>query len=224
MKFLSFIFTLVFVVSQNGLAENFKLPAKINSRITVAKTYQATNELDELDPFDPNVEEKLEQMDDEYFQQTGKEPVLEEGLRSKIFGFFGGSCKRNECKVWLQVVKSTQRAYLYINGVHQATWKVSTGTWGHGTPNFDTHPNGRIYDAYSSTKYPGGDYKGLGNMPYAVFISGGFAVHGTGVNNWPKLGSKASHGCIRVHPDNAYYFNRLVRQHGIDDVWITVQD
>lgn len=172
---------------------------------------------DELNPFAENIEQQLEALDQDYFESTGQAPFL--------FDLFAVSqCKRSSCKVWLQVVKSTQLAYLYIDGEHKHTWKVSTGAVGYGTPNFDKHPNGRIYDSYTSSKYPGGDYNGLGNMPYAIFIEGGFAVHGTGKPNWPKLGSRASHGCVRLHPDNAYIFNRLVREHGIYKVWITIQD
>ena len=133
------------------------------------------------------------------------------------------TCFRQECAVWARVVKSEQKLHLYVNGQLVNSWLVSTGAPGHGTPNFDTHPNGRIYDAYSSKKFPGGDYKGLGNMPYAVFISGGFAIHGTTAGNFPKLGKPASHGCIRVHPDNGKIFNRLVREHGIKNTWITVE-
>lgn len=172
---------------------------------------------DELDPYAENIEQQLEELDQDYFESTGLSPYL--------FDVFASSqCKRKECKVWLQVVKSTQLAYLYVDGVHKNTFKVSTGAPGHGTPNFDRHPNGRIYDRYSSKKFPGGDYNGLGNMPYAVFIENGFAVHGTAKSNWKKLGSRASHGCIRMHPDNALIFNRLVRQYGIYKTWITVQN
>ncbi|MDG0817306.1 L,D-transpeptidase family protein [Bdellovibrio svalbardensis] len=177
------------------------------------------NTLDDLNPFDPNIDETLQNLDTIYQEETGISPFIENLLRP-----FGTGCFRDGCPVWVQVSKSRQELYLYLNGVHSATWAVSTGAPGHGTPNFDTNPNGRIYDKYSSTKYPGGDYKGLGNMPYAVFISGGFAIHGTGTANWKKLGTRASHGCVRVHPDNALYFNRLVRQHGIYKVWITVQE
>ena len=134
------------------------------------------------------------------------------------------TCVREQCEVWAQVVRSTQTMYLYIRGQLQGTWKISSGIPGRGTPNFDKHPDGRIYDRYTSLKFPGGDYQGLGNMPYAVFISGGFAIHGTAQSNWKRLGSKASHGCIRIHPDNAYYFNRLVRQVGVRYTWITVQE
>lgn len=176
------------------------------------------NQMDELDPFDPNINEKLKEMDRAYEEETGIPSFIDNSI------FIGSGCTRKECSVWAQVSKSKQKLFLYLDGSLVATWPVSTGTTGHSTPNFDKHPNGRIYDTYTSTKYPGGDYKGLGNMPYAIFISGGFAIHGTGTGNWKKLGTPASHGCIRIHPENALYLNRLVRSKGINDVWITVQD
>lgn len=173
--------------------------------------------IDELDPYSSDVEQQLENFDQYYFEETGESPFLN-------YNLFSGYCFRQECKVWAQIVKSTQTMYLYIDGQVMHAWKISSGAEGRGTPNFDRHPNGRIYDTYSSSKYPGGDFNGLGNMPYAVFIEGGFAIHGTPKGNWPKLGTRASHGCIRLHPDNARIFNRLVRQNGISEVWITVQD
>jgi lipoprotein-anchoring transpeptidase ErfK/SrfK len=186
------------------------------------------NALDELNPFDPNIEEKLRAMDEEYFNATGQSPYLEGGK----FDFFENTlqenpeaaCKRETCAIYVRVDRSEQLAYVYVNGVLENTWPVSTGLPKYETPNFDTRPNGRIYDKYSSTKYPGGDYKGLGNMPYAIFISGGFAIHGTVESNFPKLGKKASHGCIRLHSDNAFTLNRLVRAYGIAQTWFKVEE
>jgi len=180
----------------------------------------ASSGLDELDPYDPNIESILSDIDQDYMEQTGISPFLEQDYLQ----FVSTGCRRDTCKVWALVDRSTQTLTLYVDGNQQATWKVSTGTPGRDTPNFDKHPDGRIYDRYTSTKFPGGDYKNLGNMPYAVFISGGFAIHGTGTGNWSKLGRRASHGCIRLHPDNGYAFNRLVRQAGISNVWITVKE
>lgn len=171
---------------------------------------------DDLDPYDPNVEEQLEKIDQDYEAATGKSPFLQSDETQP-------DCYRLQCAVYALVNKDEQKMYLYVNGVPSGEYLVSTGIAGHSTPNFDTHPDGRIYDAYTSHTFPGGDYNGLGNMPYAVFIQGGFAIHGTPKGNWPKLGKKASHGCIRTHPDNGKTFNRLVRQYGIRDVWITVQ-
>ena len=184
--------------------------------------HATTEEPAELNPFDPNVEELLDDFDKVYEEEMGIPAHLpNDAFVSDLMGF--ARCYRGECNVWVQVVKATQTLYLYLNGNLTSAWAVSTGIPGYGTPNFDKNPDGRIYDSYSSTKYPGGDYKGLGNMPYAVFISGGFALHGTPQGNWSKLGKPASHGCIRMHPDNGFYFNRLVRSNGISKVWITVQ-
>lgn len=173
---------------------------------------------DEIDPFDPNIENVLQEFDGMYEEQTGEVPFL----NSMLFGV-GNGCYRQSCGVYARVSLAEQRMYLYVDGYLQNTFLVSSGAAGHGTPSFDKHPDGRIYNRYTSSKYPQGDYRGLGNMPYAVFISGGFAIHGTTEGNFRYLGRRASHGCIRLHPDNAYIFNRLVRQYGIANTWITVQ-
>ena len=175
---------------------------------------------EELNPFRPDIDQHLEEFDQIYEEETGISPFLE-GYGQEDRSRSG--CKRDECHVWARVNRATQELTLYVAGEVVYVWDVSTGAAGHGTPKFDRHPNGRIYDKYSSSKYPGGDYKGLGNMPYAVFIEGGFAIHGTPEANWPLLGQKASHGCIRLHPDNGFIFNRLVRDNGIENVWITVE-
>lgn len=174
---------------------------------------------DDLNPYAENIDEVLEALDKEF---GGPETYLQ--APNPLNGLFNTrKCYRQTCKVWAQVSRSQQKMFLYMDGNLIHTWAVSTGI-GNRTPNFDMHPNGRIYNRYSSSKYPGGDYNGLGNMPYAVFITGGFAIHGTPKSNWSKLGKKASHGCIRLHPDNGLIFNRLVREHGITNVWITVQE
>lgn len=180
------------------------------------------NFLDELNPFDPNIAETLKQMDKSYERETGK-PAFDLDLGFSTL-FSAPTCFQLSCEVYVQVVKSEQRLYLYVRGVLQESWVVSTGGPGHETPLFNTQPNGRIYDAYSSSSYPGGSYNGLGNMPYAVFISGGFALHGTVKSNWSKLGQKASHGCIRMHPDNGLKVNRLIRAAGVKNTWISVQE
>jgi hypothetical protein len=178
------------------------------------------NVLDELNPFDPKTGAFLEEFDREYQRGADKSPWLE----SVSPQFRATACFRSSCKVYAYVRRSDQRLYLFVDGNPAGEWAVSTCAPGHDTPNFDRHPNGRIYDQYTSSKFPGGNYQGLGNMPYAVFIEGGFAIHGTAKGNWSKLGRRASHGCVRVHPDHAFIFNRLVRQHGIAATWIQVSE
>lgn len=208
------LFCSLFLMSINVAAKEMPL-----------ETYEQgpKGDVDELNPFDPNIEQQLEEFDKVYEEETGQSAFLEESEDAHYNDGRKASCKKDKCKIWAEISKAHQQLNLYEDGVLIYTWDVSTGAAGHGTPNFDRHPNGRIYDQYSSSKYPGGDYNGLGNMPYAVFIEGGFAIHGTPEGNWPYLGQKASHGCIRLHPDNAFIFNRLVRENGINNVWITVK-
>ena len=45
-------------------------------------------------------------------------------------------------------------------------------------------------------------------MPYAVFFTGGYAVHAT--EAVARLGQPASHGCVRLALENAATFFELV--------------
>lgn len=206
MKLLSILMSLSAVLS-------FAMPA-------FAET-QADSAVEELDPFAPDVENLLQRFDKIYEEETGLSSHLptDESLWTNLKA---NGCVRQDCPLFIHVNKSSQSLTLYVNGFYSGRWAVSTGVAGRSTPDFDTHPDGRIYDSYTSRKYPEGDYRGLGNMPYAVFISGGFALHGTPEGNWSRLGRPASHGCIRQHPDNAYRLNRLVRQYGVRNTWVTV--
>lgn len=183
--------------------------------------------LDEFDPNDPRAEKLLEEFDKIHERITGLPSRLPQPSLPMFFGEFGAAsrdCYQDSCQVFARVSKRNQKLYLSVGGRVDQVWPVSTGVRGHSTPDFDRHPDGRIYDRYTSSTYPGGDWNGLGNMPYAVFIRRGYAIHGTPRANWAKLGQPASHGCIRLHPDNAKVFNRLVRANGIGQTWITVEE
>lgn len=210
---------MVAVVAASGAAISGCAPSVTDTKNQTAAVVETNNadHTEELNPFDPNIESVLESMDRQYYEQTGENPfdaLTRIDLRA--------DCKRMECKVFALIKKSEQKLYLYVDQQLSTTWLVSTGDTSHETPLLDLHPNGRIYDKYSSSKFPGGDFNGLGNMPYAIFLKGGFAIHGTPTGNWKNLGKKASHGCVRSHPDNAMLFNRLVRQHGINNVWVQI--
>ncbi len=211
----------------------FVLLAAFASLAAQAKIEKA-NPMDELDPYAADINEQLEKMDAEYEAATGKSAlVVDFNSINSAFGMaVDGGCYQRTCKVFISVDKSRQRAQLFVDGTAVGDeWKATTGSPGHGTPNFDRHPDQplRIYDKYSSTKFPGGSWNGYGNMPFAVFIRGGFAVHGTTgtdkTGNISKLGTvPLSHGCIRVHPNNGKIFNRLVRAAGAAQTWITVHE
>ncbi len=134
------------------------------------------------------------------------------------------NCRERECPLFAGVNKSKQLLYLFIDGELKDSFPVSTGKKNYTTPDLNTRPAGPILMKYTSRKFPGGNYKGLGNMPYAVFVRGGYAIHGTTPGNFSKLGSVASHGCIRLHPDNARVFYELVKLFGLGNTWVTVRD
>jgi hypothetical protein len=133
------------------------------------------------------------------------------------------NCREKDCPLLAEVVKSKQIMYLYIGGQIKDSFAVSTGIYGRETPDMNVRASGPVFIKYTSTKYPEGDYKGLGNMPYAVFVKGAYAIHGTTQGNFAKLGRPASHGCIRLHPDNAKFFYELVNIVGLNNTWVVVR-
>jgi lipoprotein-anchoring transpeptidase ErfK/SrfK len=50
-------------------------------------------------------------------------------------------------------------------------------------------------------------------MPNSVFFLGGYAVHGT--PHIRSLGRPASHGCVRLHPENARTLYNLIADSGM---------
>ncbi|MEO7982442.1 MAG: L,D-transpeptidase [Bacteroidota bacterium] len=134
------------------------------------------------------------------------------------------SCREKECFLYTLVIKSKQLLYLYLDGELRDSFPVSTGKKGFTTPDLNGKPSGPIFAKYTSRKFPGGNYKGLGNMPYAVFVRGGYAIHGTTPGNFTRLGTVASHGCIRLHPDNARLYYELSKLFGLNNSWVTVRD
>ncbi|MBL0271068.1 MAG: L,D-transpeptidase [Chitinophagaceae bacterium] len=136
-----------------------------------------------------------------------------------------GRCHGSDCILYVEIDKAKQQLYLNILGERKDTFNVSTGKGKkYETPAMELNPEGPVLTKYTSRKFPGGNYQGLGNMPYAVFLRNGYAIHGTTPGNFSKLGTPASHGCIRLHPDHAKVLNALVRTIGIRQTWVAVRD
>ena len=92
------------------------------------------------------------------------------------------------------------------NGSVKYSWPISSGTAEFPTPRGTFRPQWTAKMWYSR-KYD------MAPMPHAVFIHGGVAVHAT--QHVSRLGSPASHGCIRLAPGNARTFYNLVHRHGL---------
>lgn len=108
---------------------------------------------------------------------------------------------------------SSQTMTVKHNGVVKYRWKVSTARKGYVTPRgswsakwLSRHHRSRKYDNAP--------------MPYAVFYNGGYAVHAT--YDLKRLGRPASHGCVRLHPDNAAKFFSLAQRSGLKNTRIIV--
>ena len=99
------------------------------------------------------------------------------------------------------------------NGFVKYRWKVSTARNGYVTPTGSWSAKWLSSD-HRSRKYDNAP------MPYAVFFNGGYAVHAT--FDLRRLGRPASHGCVRLHPDNAAQFFSLARQAGLANTRVVI--
>lgn len=108
---------------------------------------------------------------------------------------------------------SSQTMTVYKGGKVMYRWKVSTARNGYITPTGTYRPT-RMHKMWYSRKYD------MSPMPYSIFFRGGYAIHGT--NAVKRLGSPASHGCVRLHPSNAATLYSLVKQHGAKNTRITI--
>ena len=100
---------------------------------------------------------------------------------------------------------STQRMTVTVDGAFYAVWKVSTARRGYYTPRGSFRPR-YLKLMHYSRKYDNSP------MPYSVFFSGGYAIHGTQYVR--HLGSPASHGCIRLYTANAANLYYLIKRYG----------
>ncbi len=121
---------------------------------------------------------------------------------------------RAEANVLVRVSRGSQTMDVSVDGAPLYTWRVSTGRAGFGTPAGVFHPQ-RMAARWFSTVYYNAP------MPHAIFFHGGFAIHGS--YDIARLGGPASHGCIRLHPNDAAVLFNLVQRQGMHNTTIVVQ-
>jgi hypothetical protein len=115
--------------------------------------------------------------------------------------------------VLINVDKSSQQMTVAVDGAQRYRFTVSTGRPGLGTPSGTFHPE-RMEPTWFSKEYYNSP------MPHSIFFHGGFAIHGSYEIN--ALGGPASHGCIRLHPEDAATLYALVQQQGMGATAIVV--
>lgn len=124
-------------------------------------------------------------------------------------GLFATAC----ADVVVRVSKSEQTMYVYVDGRLEHIWPVSTAGRGYRTPSGVYHPT-------SLDRFHRSSLYHWSPMPYSIFFNGGYAIHGS--YEIGRLGSPASHGCIRLHPEDASELYGLVGAYGRSETHIII--
>src|SRR5580704_1190066 len=118
-----------------------------------------------------------------------------------------------EAKLDLYIDKSSQQMSVVQNGYLLYVWPVSTGRDRFTTPSGIYAPE-RLERSWFSKAYYNTP------MPYAIFFHNGYAIHGS--YDIARLGGPASHGCVRLHPQDAAMLYGMVGQEGMSRTTIVV--
>ena len=113
-----------------------------------------------------------------------------------------------------KVSLSNQTMTVIQGGKVRYLWPVSTARDGKVTPTGSWTAK-RLKRHHWSSLY------GRAPMPYSIFYSGNFAVHGT--NSVSKLGSPASAGCVRLSKGNAATLFNMAKRAGLKNTLVVVE-
>lgn len=138
--------------------------------------------------------------------------MLRRLLLALFFAFAASPAFASEILVVVDIPMQTM--HVRVDGVTKYRWDVSTGRPGYTTPAGRYQPI-RMHKKWYSKKYDNAP------MPFAIFFHGGYAIHGT--TDLKNLGRIASHGCVRLHPDNAAALFSLVKEIGSENTVIRIR-
>src|SRR5207244_3148253 len=125
--------------------------------------------------------------------------------------FAGHSAQAN---VAITIDKNAQTMTVAVDGVERYRWPVSTGIPSRETPNGSFRAF-RMEEDHYSKEFDDAP------MPHSIFFTKiGHAIHGTDSVN--RLGSPASHGCVRLSRENASKLWDLVKQEGVLNTTVTL--
>jgi lipoprotein-anchoring transpeptidase ErfK/SrfK len=116
--------------------------------------------------------------------------------------------------VLINIDKASQKMTVFLDGVQQYEWPVSTGIRGYTTPSgtYTTSSMNKIWYSKQWDNAP---------MPHAVFFTKeGHAIHGT--YEVKRLGKPASHGCVRISKKNAAMLYALVTKTGLKNTQVVL--
>lgn len=110
---------------------------------------------------------------------------------------------------------SSQTMTVIHNGKVAYRWPVSTARKGKYTPR-------GTWTAKWLSKYHKSSLYNNAPMPYSIFFSGNYAIHGT--NQISRLGRPASAGCVRLHPDHAAKLFQLTQRVGKQNMKVVIHN
>ena len=119
-----------------------------------------------------------------------------------------------QANVAITVDKNAQMMTVAVDGVERYHWPVSTGIPSYETPNgsFRTF---RMEEDHFSKEFDDAP------MPHSIFFTKiGHAIHGT--DSEGRLGTPASHGCVRLSKANATTLYQLVKEQGVLNTSVTL--
>ena len=117
-------------------------------------------------------------------------------------------------QILINIDKSRQEMTVFVDGIEQHTWPVSTGAPGYATPsgNFTASSMNEVWYSKEWDNAP---------MPNSIFFTKeGHAIHGS--YETKKLGRAVSHGCVRLAPENAKALYVLVKDHGLENTKVAL--
>ena len=118
-------------------------------------------------------------------------------------------------KVEIIINKVGQKMTVKVDGDTEYVWLVSTGAAGYETPGGTYRPF-RMEAEHFSKEWDDAP------MPHSIFFtSRGHAIHGS--FHVKSLGRRASHGCVRLAPENAKILFDLVRDAGMSNTTVTLR-
>jgi hypothetical protein len=125
--------------------------------------------------------------------------------------FAAGAAQAN---VSITVDKNAQQMTVAVDGVERYRWPVSTGIPSYETPN-GSYRTFRMEEDHYSKEFDDAP------MPHSIFFTKiGHAIHGT--ESESRLGTPASHGCVRLSRANATTLYDLVQKEGVLKTTVTL--
>jgi hypothetical protein len=119
-----------------------------------------------------------------------------------------------QAKIFITIDKDAQMMTVAVDGVARYQWPVSTGNPSHETPN-GTFRTFRMEEDHYSKEFDDAP------MPHSIFFTKiGHAIHGT--DSESRLGTPASHGCVRLSRANATTLYALVQKEGVLNTTVTL--